>query len=168
MRNDTGDTMTRTQARGNGLSKANAMRKHSPGIAFGWIAVAVAVAAVTAGCANGSGDSNPEDAAATATPRPPSATASVDVTLTGSDTESCELIFASANPVNGTVSEVTDNPCTPGSPNTDSATVTFTGDAGVCGPGQGSFSYTTNDGSATSAPATVTVDIPCIAIGEGP
>ncbi len=90
---------------------------------------------------------------------------SVVITLTGSDADTCELIFETADPVNGTLSEITDNPCVAGSPNTDSATVTFTSEPGVCGPAQGSFTYTTNDGSATSAPATVTVDIPCVDVG---
>lgn len=139
----------------------------SPDIALVFAIVAVLAAALIAGCGSGSNDLNP-DTFATATPSGPTAAARMDVTLTGSDTETCELIFATADPVNGTVSEVTDQPCAPGSPNTDSATVTFTAEPGVCGPGQGSFTYTTNDGRATSAPATVTVDIPCITIGEGP
>jgi hypothetical protein len=141
------------------------MRKHSSTVILGWIAIAVVAAlALAAGCAGGSSDSDLEDLVATATPRGPFAAASVEVTLTGSDTETCDLIFATADPVNGTVSEVTNEPCVPGSPNRDSATVTFTANPDVCGPGEGSFTYTTNDGSATSPPATVTVDIPCIAI----
>ena len=88
----------------------------------------------------------------------------MNVTLSGSDTETCELIFAIGAVNNGTVGAITDEPCAPGTPNRDSALVTFTSEPGVCGPGQGSFTYTTNDGSATSAPATVTVDIPCIGI----
>lgn len=140
------------------------MRKHSSTVILGWIAVAVMAAAEIAGCGTGSSELN-LDTFLTATPRGPTAVTSVPVTLTGSDTETCELIFATANPVNGTVSEVTDQPCEPGAPNTDSAIVTFTADPGVCGPAEGSFTYTTNDGLATSAPATVTVDIPCIAIG---
>lgn len=128
-----------------------------------WVAAAIAVAFI-AGCGTGSSELN-LDSFLTPTPSGPTAAASIEVTLTGSDTETCDLIFATADPVNGTVSEVTDQPCVPGSPNTDSATVTFTAEPGVCGPGQGSFTYTTNDGLATSPPATVTVDIPCIAIG---
>ena len=143
------------------------MRNHSSGIAVGWIAVAIVAAVAIAGCGTSSSDSSLDSA--TATPIGPSAAASIEVTLTGSDTETCELIFKTANPTNGTVSEVTDKPCTPGSPNTDSASVTFTSEPGVCGPGEGDFTYTTNDGSATSAPATVTIDIPCLDISiEGP
>ncbi len=141
------------------------IRRVAPGWVIAPTAVAVLVGVALAGCATGSGDSNPEDFVVTATPRGPTAITSVPVTLTGSDTETCELIFAIGEAANGTVSEVIDQACEPGSPNTDSATVTFTADPDVCGPGEGSFTYTTNDGSATSAPATVTVDIPCIAIG---
>ena len=156
--------MTGMQSKGNGLSKANAMREHSPGFAFWWLAVTVVAAAVVIGCGTSSSELN-LDTFLTPTPSGPSAIASIEVTLTGSDTETCELIFVTSNPTNGTVSEVTDQPCVPGSPNTDSAVVTFTADPGVCGPGEGVFIYTTNDGLATSPPATVTVDIPCIQIG---
>jgi hypothetical protein len=145
---------------------ANAVRKRSPSIAvvlvFGAVVTVVAVA--LAACNSTSSDSTLD--ILTPEPNLPTVAFTTDVTLTGSDTETCELIFEIASePANGTVSEVTDKPCVPGSPNTDSAVVTFTADPGVCGPGQGSFTYTTNDGSATSAPATVTVDIPCIEIG---
>ena len=136
----------------------------SPRITFTLISGVVLAAVVAVGCGTDSSELNLEDLDATAAPSGPTAAASVDVTLTGSDTETCELIFETANAVNGTISEVTDEPCEPGSPNRDSATVTFTSDPDVCGPGEGSFVYTTNDGAATSAPATVTVDIPCIAI----
>jgi len=142
------------------------MRKHSSTVILGWIAGLIAAAAVAAGCANGSGDSDSEDAGlATVTPSGPTAAASIDVTLTGSDTETCDLIFAIGTANNGTVGGITDEPCVEGSPNTDSAAVTFTSEPGVCGPAQGTFTYTTNDGAATSAPATVTVDIPCIEVG---
>ena len=140
------------------------IRSPAPGIALASVIVAVLAAAVIAGCGISSSDPN-LDTFLTPTPSGPTATASIDVTLTGSDSETCELIFTTGEATNGTVSEVTDQPCEPGSPNTDSAAVTFTSEPGVCGPGEGSFTYTTNDGLATSAPATVTVDIPCIAIG---
>ncbi|NIM51437.1 MAG: hypothetical protein GTN71_04870, partial [Anaerolineae bacterium] len=84
------------------------------------------------------------------------------ITLSGSDVESCELSFATAGPTNGSLGSITNNACTPGSPNTDSATVTFTPNPGVCTPSQGSFTYTTNDGTDTSASATVTIDINCV------
>ena len=129
--------------------------------------VALAVAAAVS-CSSGSSSSSPSTEAATATPTPqlPSASASVSVTLTGSDTETCDLTFQSGEVTNGSLGPVTDEPCVPGTPNTDSANVTFTADPGVCGPGKGSFTYTTNDGQATSAPATVTVDVPCIVVDQ--
>jgi len=137
--------------------------------ALGCLTGASVVAAAMVGCSSSSSTANDSrsDVAPTITAKPQSAATSVDVTLTGSDTETCDLIFETANPVNGTLSEITDKPCEPGTPNTDSATVTFTAEPGVCGPGKGSFTYTTNDGSATSAPATVTVDIPCIEVDTG-
>ncbi len=145
------------------------MFEHSRSIAFGLIAVAAVAAvaaAVMAGCVTSTNDSDLDSLTSVATPEGPVAVASIPVTLTGSDTETCELTFAMGPANNGSVGPITDQPCEPGSPNTDSATVNFTADPSVCGPGQGSFTYTTNDGSATSPPATVTVDIPCIEIGE--
>ena len=141
------------------------MRNHSPGIALACVIVAVLAAAVAAGCGISSSELN-LDTFLTPTPRGPTVTASIDVTLTGSDTETCELVFEIADPGNGTLSEISDQPCVPGNPNTDSALVTYTSDPDACGPGQGTFTYTTNDGMATSQPATVTVDIPCLAIGQ--
>jgi hypothetical protein len=141
------------------------MRKHSPSFAFAFSTGAVITAAVVIGCSTSTNDSGLDAGLATVTPSGPTAAASIDVTLTGSDTETCELIFAIGIANNGTVGDITDEPCVPGSLNTDSATVTFTSEPGVCGPAQGTFTYTTNDGSATSAPATVTVDIPCIEVG---
>jgi hypothetical protein len=144
----------------------NAVRVRSPGIVLTCVISAILAAAISAGCGSNFDGSGLEAtvAPATPTPKPPSASASVDVSLTGSDTETCELVFATGTITNGSVGEITDEPCVPGTPNRDSATVTFTAVPGVCGPGEGSFTYTTNDGSATSTPATVIVDIPCIAI----
>ncbi len=49
------------------------------------------------------------------------------ITLSGSDIESCDLTFSIlSGPSDGSLGTITDNPCTPGSPNTDSATVTYT------------------------------------------
>ncbi|NIM51438.1 MAG: hypothetical protein GTN71_04875 [Anaerolineae bacterium] len=139
------------------------MRKHLRGIPIWYISGAVLAGVAMSGCTSSPSDNLPT-VTPSVTPSDQSAAASVVVTLTGSDTETCELIFATAGPINGTLSEITDEPCVAGSPNTDSATVTFTSEPGICGPAQGSFTYTTNDGSATSAPATVTVDIPCIEV----
>ena len=126
--------------------------------------VVLTVVAIT-GCSTGTSDSDSDAASATSMPGGESPTAGVVVTLSGSDTETCELIFAVSDAVNGALGEITNEPCAPGTPNRDSATLTFTSQPGVCGPGQGSFTFTTSDGSATSAPARVTVDIPCVEIG---
>lgn len=133
-------------------------------LAFACTTGAVLTVVALAACSTGSSDSDSDSAIATTIPGSESPSAGIVITLTGSDTETCELIFAASNTVNGTLSEITDEPCAPGAPNTDSATLTFTSEPGVCGPGQGSFTFTTSDGSATSAPATVTVDIPCIEV----
>ena len=135
-------------------------------IATSLFAGVILAGAAAVACSGSSSSSSPSTEAATSTPRLPSASASVSVTLTGSDTETCDLTFETGEVTNGSVGPVTDKPCVPGTPNTDSASVTFTADPGVCGPGKGSFTYTTNDGQATSAPATVTVDVPCIAVNQ--
>lgn len=118
------------------------------------------VLALAAGCGTGESDAGSDSGARIDLP---SATYSVDVTLSGSDAETCELAFELVStPVGGTVSEVQNQPCEPGEPNRDSAVVTFTSNSEVCGPSAGSFQYTVSDDLATSAPATVTVDIPCV------
>jgi len=86
----------------------------------------------------------------------------VSITLTGSDEETCELTFATAGATNGTLGAIANNDCAPNSLNTDSATVTFTPDQDVCDPENGSFTYTVNDGLATSAAATVDIEITCV------
>ena len=80
------------------------------------------------------------------------------VTLAGSDVETCELGFAVvATAAHGTVSAPTDRACTPGRPNRDTATVTYTPDAGFTGTD--SFTYQVSDGTSTAtATATVTVN----------
>jgi hypothetical protein len=52
---------------------------------------------------------------------------------------------------------ITDNACVLGSPNTDSASVVYTPNGGYTGPD--SFTYKVNDGTADSAPATVTISV---------
>jgi hypothetical protein len=99
--------------------------------------------------------------------RPPTATAvavttTVDtataVTLGGTDPETCELGFSVVGPAaHGTVSAVTDQACTPGSPDRDTATVTYLPDAGFTGTD--SFTYQVSDGTSTAtATATATVN----------
>ena len=83
---------------------------------------------------------------------------SVGITLSGSDVETCELAFSIVSrPSNGTLSAITDAACTVGTPNTDSASVTYTPNPDF--NGTDTFTYTVNDGFADSAPGTVTVTV---------
>lgn len=145
----------------------NPPRRHPAAITAIIIVGVALLAAAAAACSSGSSSSSldVESTIPTITPELPSAAASIAVTMTGSDTETCDLTFEIGTVNSGSVGEITDEPCVEGSPNRDSASVTFTADPGVCGPGEGSFTYTTNDGQATSPPATVTVDVPCIDVG---
>jgi hypothetical protein len=78
------------------------------------------------------------------------------IILSGSDVETIDLTFAIGTaPAHGTLSAITNNAGVPGTPNTDSATVTYTPAAGYFG--SDSFTYTVSDGSATSSPATVNI-----------
>jgi hypothetical protein len=85
----------------------------------------------------------------------------VVVTLTATDIDNCEQTFATAGATNGSVGSVTDVACTledpqtDSTPNSDSATVTFTPTTDF--NGDGSFTYTAFDGTNTSAAAAVTV-----------
>jgi hypothetical protein len=80
------------------------------------------------------------------------------VNLSGSDPETCQLTFAIVTgPAHGSLGSITDNACVAGSPNTDSATVTYTPTAGYSGTD--SFTYTVNDGTATSTPATASLTV---------
>jgi Big-like domain-containing protein len=106
-----------------------------------------AVVSLTIGArptANAGSASTPEDTAAS-------------VILTGGDLETCDLTFAFTQPAHGTVSSLVDNACAGPAPFTDSATVTYMPVAGYNGPD--SFTFTTNDGSATSASATISLTV---------
>jgi Zn-dependent metalloprotease len=82
----------------------------------------------------------------------------VGVTLAGSDTGTCELtILIVAPPSNGTLSALGNQPCTSGSPLTDSALATYTPGPGFTGAD--SFTYRTHDGSWYSSPATVSIQV---------
>ncbi|MFN2467484.1 MAG: Ig-like domain-containing protein [Gaiellaceae bacterium] len=81
----------------------------------------------------------------------------VQVTLRGTDAESCELAFTiAAQPAHGTLGALTGAACAPGSPNADSAAVTYTPAAGYVG--SDSFSFRVSDGALT-ATATVTITV---------
>jgi len=122
---------------------------------------------------DGTADSNTATVSITVTPPgnvAPTATgatlstpagASLPVTLRASDPETCELTFSVVTPpAHGTLSTLTDQACGPGSggsPNQDSATLTYTPSAGFNGPD--SFTFKANDGAADSNTATVTVTV---------
>ena len=82
------------------------------------------------------------------------------VALSGSDPETCELTFSLVTaPTKGTVNFAgqSADACTPGSPNTDTTSVTYTPNANA--NGSDSFTYKVNDGTADSAPATASITI---------
>lgn len=82
----------------------------------------------------------------------------VDVTLSGSDQETCELAFTIVTPpTNGSLGPITPAACATGTPNTDTASVTYTPSGGFSG--SDSFTYRVNDGTADSAVATVSVTV---------
>ena len=82
----------------------------------------------------------------------------VPVTLHGSDVEVCELTFSIvAAPANGSLGPITNNLCASGSPNADTASVTYTPSAGFSGTD--SFTYKVNDGTSDSNIATVSIAV---------
>jgi uncharacterized repeat protein (TIGR02059 family) len=82
----------------------------------------------------------------------------VAVGLSGSDSGTCELAFSIVSgPSHGSLGSIANAACTAGSPNTDTASVTFTPTAGYSGPD--SFTYRVNDGTSDSAPATATLTV---------
>jgi VCBS repeat-containing protein len=82
----------------------------------------------------------------------------VSVTLTGSDVETCQLTFTIVSgPTNGTLGSISNQACTPGNPNSDSATVLYTPSANYFG--SDSFTYKVNDGTVDSAAATVSLTV---------
>ena len=82
----------------------------------------------------------------------------VGITLSGSDKEDCELVFNIASvPSNGGLSVVTDQACSSGDPNTDTAQVTYTPSSGF--EGTDSFTFTVTDGGDPALSDTATVSI---------
>jgi subtilisin len=82
----------------------------------------------------------------------------VTITLSGSDAESCELNFAVVDgPVNGTLGSLTNEACVSGTPNTDSAKITYTPNPNF--NGSDAFTYKVNDGIADSNTATVSITV---------
>ncbi|MBI4199716.1 MAG: tandem-95 repeat protein, partial [Chloroflexi bacterium] len=80
------------------------------------------------------------------------------ITLVGTDSEQCEITFTLIQgPSRGTLSALANAACTPGSPNTDRATVTYTPNLNFFGSDQ--FAFRVNDGFDDSNIATVSITI---------
>ncbi|MGH2784277.1 MAG: Ig-like domain-containing protein [Actinomycetota bacterium] len=83
---------------------------------------------------------------------------SVQVTLNGNDADTCDLLFSVAvAPAHGSLGAITPQACTPGSPNTDRALVTYTPAANYSG--SDSFTFVANDGTTGSSPATISITV---------
>jgi hypothetical protein len=82
----------------------------------------------------------------------------VIVALSGSDLETCELTFSIVSPpTKGSLGSITNQGCSAGSPNSDSAQVTYTPSSGYSGPD--SFTFKVNDGTADSTAETVSLTV---------
>lgn len=82
----------------------------------------------------------------------------VTFNLAGTDVDDCQLTFnAPSTTSKGTLSAPGALACTPGSPNSDRASITYTPNPGQTGAD--SFTFTVSDGTNTSAPATVNITI---------
>ena len=82
----------------------------------------------------------------------------VTVTLSGSDAESCQLGFAIVQPpAHGSLGSISTQPCTAGTPNSDTATVPYAPTSGYVG--SDSFTYQVSDGGGLTATATVTITV---------
>jgi hypothetical protein len=82
----------------------------------------------------------------------------VTFNLVGTDVDDCNLTFnAPSTTSKGTLSATGALACTPGSPNSDRASITYTPNAGQTGAD--SFTFTVGDGVTTSAAATVNITI---------
>ena len=76
------------------------------------------------------------------------------MTVSATDPETCELTFSTvALPAHGALGAITNQSCVAGSPNTDTATLTYTPTGGYTGAD--SFTFKANDGSLDGAAATV-------------
>ena len=80
------------------------------------------------------------------------------ITLSGSDAETCQLGFTIIQPpTHGGLGGISGQPCTAGTPNTDTATVTYTPTNGYVG--SDSFTYQVSDGGGLTATATASITV---------
>ena len=82
----------------------------------------------------------------------------VAVSLSGTDPDTCDLMFTiESNATHGVLGTVADASCSPGAPNTDTATIQYTPESGYTG--SDSFTFSVFDGTSTSNVATVTITV---------
>jgi bacillolysin len=130
----------------------------------------VAVGLTDAQCGPTSPPPPPPNVAPTATAQSVTtgANTAVAITLGGSDSETCDLAFTVVTqPTNGTLGAITPATCASGTPNTDSATVTYTPTTGYAG--SDSFTFRVSDGSLDSTAATVSISVspqPTMHVGD--
>ena len=113
------------------------------------------------------GGGSPTNAPPTASPVFATATQDqpVVVGLSGSDAETCQLTFAIASgPSHGSLSSITGAGCQAGSPNTDTAAVTYTPAAGYVGSDSFTYSVTDAGGASASAVASLAIGAPSTGI----
>jgi thermitase len=147
-------------------------REGATAIAFGvtpTVSLAVGVHTLTLLVTDQYGATDTDEVVITVRPgnAPPTATNSsatttvgtpVTIVLRATDMDTCDLVFAIVQgPASGTLSAIQPDACVAGSPNTDTARVTFTPGSTA---GTFSFTFSANDGSLVSntATATITVD----------
>ncbi len=86
---------------------------------------------------------------------------SVLVGLGGTDAETCQLTFAIVSgPAHGSLSSITDAACQAGSPNVDTASVTYIPAPGFVGSDSFTYSVTDDGGASANALASLTISAP--------